>query len=419
MTGSSQRDLARETARALICISFLCVFLSAASLFAQQDAPLPELPVLEAYYPLSSNALNQVGNGATNNGVVIGAVFQDQALFLNGDSCVNFGSSFNATGSLSLCWWMKPQIEDRLLRIIGKLQVEEQKRQYCLFLNNGNRLFVFMSGDDSADRAFLKTTVIPVAPSNEWHNFAATWDSTQGARGVSIYADGQPQILGDIQSADIHSLSGSDVDLTLGAYDIPPDPETLLTNSFCGSISQLVLFRGVLSPSEVYDLYEQGRFGSLMAYLSTYLPDPSTSLRTGAQPNNEGQTVTQNAAASQETTTASSNQVSVLRRPPSVLRPRFIYVDQARGNDACSGRASLILGSDGPKKTVKSGLSAATAGDTLVIKEGNYGEDLNIAGRNMSVRIEGKVNLSGHKPAEITPLPAIPASNVSSNGMGQ
>jgi hypothetical protein len=175
----------------------------------------------------------------------------------------------------------------------------------------------------------------------------------------------------------------------------------------------------VLSPDEVQDLSEQGRLGNLMTYLSTYLPDPSTSLRTGAQPNNEGQTVTQNAAASQETTTASSNQVSVLRRPPSVLRPRFIYVDQARGNDACSGRASLILGSDGPKKTVKSGLSAATAGDTLVIKEGNYGEDLNIAGRNMSVRIEGKVNLSGHKPAEITPLPAIPASNVSSNGMGQ
>jgi hypothetical protein len=403
-----------------LCSALMCL-LSVAPLFAQQDAPLPELPILEAYYPLSSNALNQAGNGATNNGVVIGAAFQDCALVFDGtESYVNFGSSFNTTGSLSLCWWMKPQTEDRLLRIIGKLQVKEQKRQYCLFLNNGNRLFVFMSGDGSADRAFLKTTVIPVASSNEWNHFAATWDSAQGARGLSVYADGQPQILDDIQSADLHSLSGSDVDLTLGAYNIPLDPEALLTNSFYGSISQLILFKGVLSPDEVQDLCDQGRLGNLMPYLSSYLPDLPT---TDESSRESGTTLLTPDPARRGTSscplTPGTNQVSVLRRPPSVLRSRFIYVDKARGNDTCSGRASLILGSDGPKKTIQAGLSAATAGDTLIIKEGNYGEDLNIAGRKMSVRIKGRVDISGRKPAEIAPLPAIPVGNVSSNGVSR
>lgn len=81
--------------------------------------------------------------------------------------------------------------------------------------------------------------------------------------------------------------------------------------------------------------------------------------------------------------------------PRQVSIGRIVYVDKIRGDDRLSGRAAKAAGSHGPKRTVKSGLQATDSGDTLVIREGNYAENLNIAGKTISVRIEGKVNLSG------------------------
>lgn len=75
---------------------------------------------------------------------------------------------------------------------------------------------------------------------------------------------------------------------------------------------------------------------------------------------------------------------------------KIIYVDQAVGDDQFTGRSSGLVSREqakGPKKTVGAGLAIAGRGDTLVIKPGNYGEDLNISGKNIKVIIEGKVRL--------------------------
>jgi hypothetical protein len=81
----------------------------------------------------------------------------------------------------------------------------------------------------------------------------------------------------------------------------------------------------------------------------------------------------------------------------------------------------VVVGADGPKKTIRSGLSAAKGGTTLVIKEGSYGEDLNVAGRDIQVRFQGKVNLSGKRPADTPPVAPAPIgpSNTSSSAVSR
>ena len=72
-----------------------------------------------------------------------------------------------------------------------------------------------------------------------------------------------------------------------------------------------------------------------------------------------------------------------------------IYVDQVRGSDNHTGRAPSISGKNGPKKTVGKGLAAVDKdrAHTLIIKSGDYHENLNIQGKNVKVMIAGKVRL--------------------------
>jgi len=66
----------------------------------------------------------------------------------------------------------------------------------------------------------------------------------------------------------------------------------------------------------------------------------------------------------------------------------IIYVDARNGDDTLTGR------SDGPKRTLRGGMSALD-GDThtLVIREGDYAEPLDLRGHNVRVVIEGHVRL--------------------------
>ncbi|MBU0676906.1 MAG: hypothetical protein KJ626_02225 [Verrucomicrobia bacterium] len=84
------------------------------------------------------------------------------------------------------------------------------------------------------------------------------------------------------------------------------------------------------------------------------------------------------------------------------LRANVIYVDAKRGADFLSGRSAIAVGPDGPKKTISAGLLAAeavarTSGDqgVLFIRSGSYKEDCDLAGKNVRVRIQGDVVLSG------------------------
>lgn len=82
-------------------------------------------------------------------------------------------------------------------------------------------------------------------------------------------------------------------------------------------------------------------------------------------------------------------------QPPAPRKKGVVYVDQARGNDSFTGRASDISGQDGPKKTIQNGLVAVDADHAakMVIKSGAYRENLDIRGRKVTVFIEGNVKL--------------------------
>ena len=94
---------------------------------------------------------------------------------------------------------------------------------------------------------------------------------------------------------------------------------------------------------------------------------------------------------------------------------RVIYVDRNRGSDLFTGRAAQAVSGDGPKKTIRSGLKVAQRGDVMVIREGKYPEDLNIAGRDLNVRFEGRVDLSGpvRRTSHVSPSPM----DVHTNGL--
>ena len=71
----------------------------------------------------------------------------------------------------------------------------------------------------------------------------------------------------------------------------------------------------------------------------------------------------------------------------------IIYVDQSIGDDGLTGRLRVVSGQDGPKRTIRNGLTVADDADTLIIKSGVYNENLDIKDRNVNVLIEGNVRL--------------------------
>ena len=116
-------------------------------------------------------------------------------------------------------------------------------------------------------------------------------------------------------------------------------------------------------------------------------PVPSTSPDTSPEP-------------SSTNTLTSSASTNRLLRPIQIVAGKIVYVDQKIGNNALSGRSPVVVIPHGPKKTISAGLSTASSGDTVIIQEGSYGEDLTIAGKDVSVRIQGRVVLAGNSSAE-------------------
>ena len=79
--------------------------------------------------------------------------------------------------------------------------------------------------------------------------------------------------------------------------------------------------------------------------------------------------------------------------PPPPAGGRTIYVDSQAGDDSRSGATPAVSGKNGAKRTINAGLAVTGPGDTLAIAKGTYSEDLNVAGRKISVRLAGHVNL--------------------------
>jgi len=84
---------------------------------------------------------------------------------------------------------------------------------------------------------------------------------------------------------------------------------------------------------------------------------------------------------------------STALKRPFALRCRIIYVDRRIGADHLSGKGSVVVSPDGPKKTINGGLNAVEPGGIMIIQDGMYEENLRISGKDVKVKIQGKVRL--------------------------
>jgi hypothetical protein len=72
-----------------------------------------------------------------------------------------------------------------------------------------------------------------------------------------------------------------------------------------------------------------------------------------------------------------------------------IFVDGRIGRNNLTGRSEVIAGVEGPKETIRGGLDECRDGEELVVKEGRYGEHMDISGRGVRATVRGHVVLSG------------------------
>ncbi len=70
---------------------------------------------------------------------------------------------------------------------------------------------------------------------------------------------------------------------------------------------------------------------------------------------------------------------------------KVLYVSKGIGRDTLSGLKAAVLGKDGPKNTINSGLNAAEEGDKIVISAGIYNEAVNFCEKDVNVVFEGDV----------------------------
>jgi len=68
-----------------------------------------------------------------------------------------------------------------------------------------------------------------------------------------------------------------------------------------------------------------------------------------------------------------------------------IYVDSRNGQDGFSGLVERATDHDGPKRTITAALGAAIPGDTVIVGEGAYMEDVDLRGRSLRVIARGAV----------------------------
>lgn len=104
------------------------------------------------------------------------------------------------------------------------------------------------------------------------------------------------------------------------------------------------------------------------------------------------------AVAGQGDGNASSNGVRMATgRRTAGYSAHTVYVDRMRGCDSWSGRSELpppdLASPEGPKRTIRAGLSAGGRKENLVIKGGNYSDDIRVRGRPENVLIQGDVQL--------------------------
>lgn len=117
--------------------------------------------------------------------------------------------------------------------------------------------------------------------------------------------------------------------------------------------------------------------------------------------------------------------------PATHLDAAIVYVDPTTGSDCFQGRrpspattavrvdgiSTIGLAADGPKATIGAGLASAGPGDLVIIRGGNYGEPLNLAGRPGRVKVEGTVNLAGQRRRPATDSGSLRASSSNTNAL--
>lgn len=73
--------------------------------------------------------------------------------------------------------------------------------------------------------------------------------------------------------------------------------------------------------------------------------------------------------------------------------PRLVFVDIKRGDDSFTGFTPVVTAGHGPKKKISTGVRTVSPGGTVVVQDGQYTEDIDVAGKPVNIHIRGNVIL--------------------------
>uniref|UniRef100_UPI00321796AE LamG-like jellyroll fold domain-containing protein n=1 Tax=uncultured Draconibacterium sp. TaxID=1573823 RepID=UPI00321796AE len=203
---------------------------------------------LVAYYPLDGDATDASGNG--HDGTVSGATLtEDQngtansAYLFDGNDGISIQHSdeLNMSEALSFSCWIKPAVLQNAM-IFGKSNYTTATNYLLRIQSDGNLQWEY--------NGYLNTTTRPLE-ADRWYNIVVTANNPGGHR--QIYINGQLIAESTSSSGPFGSITNP---LTIGYASRGAE-------YFKGAIDDLRMYNKVLSPPEIFQLY-QGTEGSTL-----------------------------------------------------------------------------------------------------------------------------------------------------------